>query len=192
MIPMPEDSNISRPMAEKEQDDSFSLFLEEKSEINQQNGSVQLCSTPPLSAQEPRKRSSVSPTHFSKKERILQSLMAAAPALLTTPKCENSPVICSRKRPVDQAFSQNASCNQKVAEVAQKRICNDESAKENQPLKLKGTLTLLVVGENGNVLWKESASKEKIVSNFRKFLLRPMSLLTFVFRVDSFKRRVAI
>ena len=165
MIPLPDDSNIPNPMPEKEQ---FSHFVEEKSESVSASGTVQLCSTPPLSvsAQEPRKRSSVSPTHFSKKERILQSLMAAAPAMFQSQKSENSPALLSKKRSIKDAFSQETS------EVTQKRICNEEMGKENKPLTLKGRLTLLVVGENGNVLWKESASKEKIVSNFSDFLLR--------------------
>lgn len=150
---MPEETTTNCPMPDQDQSACFPRFLEDKSKA--QNENVQLCSTPPLSvsAQESRRRSSGSPTHFSKKERILQSLKAAVPALFPNQQVENSSEF-SRKRAIKE--------ESETVEVTQKRFRTEESMKENKPLKLRGKLTLLVVGENGNVLWKESASKEKI------------------------------
>ena len=160
MIPMPEDAEVTSPMPEKQQSDRFHGFLDQKSETDSQN--IQLCSTPPLSVtnqQFQRKRNNISPTHFSKKERILQSLISSAAAGLLPDTNEKNQSQLSRKRSVENAFQRS---ELEDNQTEKKRICVDPQ--ETPAFKLKGTLTWMLVGENGNVLWKESAKKEKIVS----------------------------
>ena len=173
MIPMP-DSNIDCSMSIEEGPASPEIqhYVGEKSEVKHAKVAIQLCSTPPLSMSPQnlpkfRKGHNCSPAHFSKKERILQSLM-------TSPS-NNVPkeIFPERKALKHQASesTKNYSTKEVLCEKASqnveleaKQTCLGDNSTEKPTVTFSGKLTWLLVGENGKVLWREAASKEKVVS----------------------------
>ena len=182
MIPM-SDSNASNVVAEGQHLEGYHVYSEEKAEIGVQNSPIHLCSTPPLPETvkeylNPRKRSSCSPSHFSKKERILQSLMVSVQDKDIFPECKTATATLptknlARKRSKPQTVSEH---EREATAVAEKRPCLENDMKENKMPTVRGKLTWILVGENGSILWKETANKEKIVSSW--YILNFCAIIT--------------
>lgn len=180
MIPMPDSNTECGASIEDDQSSSnIQHYMEEKKITTTQTTSFHLCSTPPLSVspQGSPKMRNRSPGHYSKKERILQSLVSATFAN----NAEKDKVFKSKADSVEMSEpALNHSTKETIAvrsdeknEPDSKQTFAGDNSSEKPTVNFSGKMTWLLVGENGKVLWRETTSKEKMVSFLNNaFLIR--------------------